>query len=500
MAGRRVLPAGSLESGSRSRFSPVGTGITDPPTMTIRTRFAPSPTGFLHLGNIRSALFPWAFARHHHGAFILRIEDTDAERSTPEAVQAIIDAMAWLGLDCDEGPYYQMQRMDRYRAVLDDMLARGLAYRCYTTPEELEALRAEQMARGEKPRYDGRWRPENVRDRRPPEGIAPVIRFRNPDAGVVAWNDAVKGAIGIANAELDDLVIARGDGSPTYNFCVVVDDLDMRITHVIRGDDHVNNTPRQINIMRALGAEPPIYAHLPTVLTPEGDKLSKRHGARGVLQYRDEGYVPEAVVNYLARLGWAHGDAEVFGIDEFVGWFDLSGLSSSPGRFDPDKLKWLNHEHLKRLPEGELGQRLAPFLAAAGIDAGAGPPVVRVAALLKDRAATLVEMAEATRYFYAPVDVDPALLAEQLGAANRGALTELHAEFAELHWTREIIGIALKAVAARHGLKPAQVMMPLRVLVAGTLKTPAIDAVLELVGRDATRARMHAGLQSAPKT
>ena len=468
--------------------------------MTIRTRFAPSPTGFLHLGNIRSALFPWAFARHHHGVFILRIEDTDQERSTPEAVQAIIDAMAWLGLDYDEGPYYQMQRMDRYRAVLDDMLARGLAYRCYTTPEELETLRAEQMARGEKPRYDGRWRPENVGARRPPEGVAPVIRFRNPDAGAVAWNDAVKGAIEIANAELDDLVIARGDGSPTYNFCVVVDDLDMRITHVIRGDDHVNNTPRQINIMRALGAEPPIYAHLPTVLTPEGDKLSKRHGARGVLQYRDDGYVPEAVVNYLARLGWAHGDAEVFGVGEFVGWFDLAGLSSSPGRFDPDKLKWLNHEHLKRLPESDLGERLAPFLAAAGIDASAGPPIVRVAALLKDRAATLAEMAEAALYFFAPVGVDPALLAEQLGTANRGALVELHAEFAELHWTREMIGTALKATAARHGLKPAQVMMPLRVLVAGTLKTPAIDAVLELVGRDATRARMQAGLQSGPKT
>ncbi|MGE5088620.1 MAG: glutamate--tRNA ligase [Candidatus Levyibacteriota bacterium] len=463
---------------------------------SIRTRFAPSPTGFLHLGNIRSALFPWAFARHHHGTFILRVEDTDQERSTPEAVRAIIDAMAWLGLDYDEGPYYQMQRMDRYRTVLDDMLARGLAYRCYTTPEELEALRAEQMARGEKPRYDGRWRPENVRDRRPPEGVTPVIRFRNPDAGAVAWNDAVKGAIEIANAELDDLVIARGDGSPTYNFCVVVDDIDMRITHVIRGDDHVNNTPRQINIMRALGANPPIYAHLPTVLTPAGDKLSKRHGARGVLQYRDDGYVPEAVVNYLARLGWSHGDAEVFGVDEFIGWFDLSGLSSSPGRFDPDKLKWLNHEHLKRLPDAELGARLAPFLAAAGIDAGAGPSAARVAALLKDRAATLTEMAEAARYFYGPVDADPALVAEQVNASNRAALAELHAEFAELHWTREMIGTALKAAASRHGLKPAQVMMPLRVLVAGTLKTPAIDAVLELVGRDATRARMQAGLGS----
>ena len=314
------------------------TVVPESTVTAVRTRFAPSPTGFLHLGNIRSALFPWAFARHHQGTFILRIEDTDQERSTAEAEQAIVDAMAWLGLDYDEGPYYQMQRMDRYRAVLDDMLAKGLAYRCYTTPAELDELRAEQTARGEKPRYDGRWRPENAQGKTPPEGVAPVYRFRNPDDGVVAWDDAAKGRIEIANAELDDLVIARADGTPTYNFCVVVDDLEMRITHVIRGDDHVNNTPRQINILRALGATPPVYAHLPTVLTPGGEKLSKRHGARGILQYRDDGYLREALVNYLARLGWAHGDAEVFGVDELVSWFDLHGLTASAGRFDPEKL------------------------------------------------------------------------------------------------------------------------------------------------------------------
>src|SRR5512139_180229 len=330
----------------------------------IRTRFAPSPTGFIHLGNIRSALFPWAFARHHGGAFILRIEDTDTERSTPEATRAIVEAMDWLGLNYDEGPFYQMQRMDRYRAVLADMLARGLAYRCYMPQAELDALREAQQARGEKPRYDGRWRPERAQAQglTPPPGVAPVVRFRNPDDGAVRWDDAVKGAIEIANAELDDLVIARADGTPTYNFCVVVDDVDMRITHVIRGDDHVNNTPRQINIMRALGAAPPVYAHLPTVLTPEGDKLSKRHGAKSVLQYRDEGYLAEAVVNYLARLGWSHGNDEIFGRDELVGWFDLDGLSSSPGRFDPEKLAWVNQEHLKRLPPDELGARLEPFL------------------------------------------------------------------------------------------------------------------------------------------
>ena len=464
--------------------------------MSVRTRFAPSPTGFLHLGNIRSALFPWAFARHHHGTFILRIEDTDQERSTVEAEQAIVDAMAWLGLDYDEGPYYQMQRMERYRAVLDDMLARGLAYRCYTTPAELDALRTEQMARGEKPRYDGRWRPENARGMAPPADVAPVCRFRNPDDGAVAWQDAVKGPIEIGNAELDDLVIARADGTPTYNFCVVVDDLDMRITHVIRGDDHVNNTPRQINIMRALGAMPPVYAHLPTVLTPGGEKLSKRHGARGILQYRDDGYLREALVNYLARLGWAHGDAEVFSVDEFVGWFDLHSLSSSPGRFDPEKLKWLNHEHLKRLDPDEIAHRLEPFLAAAGISTASGPSVSRVAALLRDRSPTLVDMAEAARYFYQTPPLDRTMLGEQINAANRGALAELHMDFAALDWTRDAIGPAIKAAAARHGIKPAQVMMPLRALVAGTLKTPAIDAVLELVGRDATRARMEKGLQT----
>jgi glutamyl-tRNA synthetase len=404
--------------------------------------------------------------------------------------------MAWLGLDYDEGPYYQMQRMDRYRAVLDDMLAKGLAYRCYTTPAELDELRAEQTARGEKPRYDGRWRPENAQGKTPPEGVAPVYRFRNPDDGVVAWDDAAKGRIEIANAELDDLVIARADGTPTYNFCVVVDDLEMRITHVIRGDDHVNNTPRQINILRALGATPPVYAHLPTVLTPGGEKLSKRHGARGILQYRDDGYLREALVNYLARLGWAHGDAEVFGVDELVSWFDLHGLTASAGRFDPEKLQWLNHEHLKRLDADELARRLTPFLTAAGIGVAAGPPVARVGALLKDRSPTLVEMAEAARYFYQAPPVDRALLDEQLTAANRPVLTELAGEFETTDWTREAIGAAIKAAAARHGIKPALVMMPLRALVAGTPRTPAIDAVLELVGRDATRARMIEGLRA----
>jgi len=461
--------------------------------VSVRTRFAPSPTGFLHLGSIRSALFPWAFARKHGGVFILRIEDTDTERSTPEAVAAILESMAWLDLAYDEGPYYQMQRMDRYREVIADLLARGLAYHCYTTPAELDAMREAQMAAGQKPRYDGRWRPENAAGKTAPD-LPPVVRFRNPDDGSVQWDDAVKGPIAIANTELDDLIIARADGTPTYNFCVVVDDIDMRITHVIRGDDHVNNTPRQINMMHALGATPPIFAHLPTVLTPDGDKLAKRRGARGVLQYRDDGYLPEAIVNYLARLGWSHGDAEVFGIEQFVAWFDLAGLHSSPGRFDPDKFKWLNHEHIKLLAPDDLARRLAPFLAAQGFDVARGPSAADVAALLRDRAATLVEMAEAARYFYVTPEVPAGELATQVTPQNRAALEEIAVAFASLAWTREAIGAAIKAAAAAHGLKAGQVMMPLRWLTTGTSHTPAIDAVLALVGRDETRARMAAGL------
>ena len=458
--------------------------------MAIRTRFAPSPTGFIHLGNIRSALFAWAFARHHRGTFILRVEDTDTERSTPEATQAILDAMAWLGLDYDEGPYFQMQRQDRYRAVVDDMLSRGLAYYDYTTPDELDALREAQLASGEKPRYDGRWRPERAKGMTPPAGVKPAVRFRNPDEGSVVWDDGVKGRIEIANAELDDLVIARSDGTPTYNFCVVVDDLEMGITHVIRGDDHVNNTPRQINILRALGGAEPVYAHLPTVLATDGSKLSKRHGARGVLQYRDDGYLADAVVNYLARLGWAHGDAEIFTRREFVEWFDLHGLSSSPGRFDPDKLKWVNHEHLKRLDAATLGPMLAPFLQKLGLDPHAGPPVADVASLLRDRAATLAEMAESARYFYTRVEPDATLVAQHVTAATRPALVELAEILRTVEWTREAIATQLKSAAAKHGLKPPQVMMAMSELVAGTTQTPAIDAVLAVLGRDVVLARL----------
>ena len=461
----------------------------------IRTRFAPSPTGFLHLGGARTALFAWAYARRHAGAFILRIEDTDVERSTTEAVQAILDAMAWLGLDYDEGPFHQMQRMDRYRAVLREMEEGGLAYRCYMQPAELDELRAAQMARGEKPRYDGRWRPENAAGKAPPEGIAPVIRFKNPLTGSVAWDDRIKGRIEIANAELDDLVLARPDGTPTYNFCVVVDDIDMRITHVVRGDDHVNNTPRQINILRALGAELPVYAHVPTVLGEDGQKLSKRHGAVSVMQYEEMGYLPEAMVNFLARLGWAHGDAEIFARTEFVTWFDLAAISPAPSRFNADKLKWVNHEHLKRLSEDELGRRLQPYLLRAGLDPDAGPPPGAVATLIRDRVSTLVDMADQAHYFYATLHPPATLIAELVRPEVRAALSDLLAQLSDIEWTREALGAAMKAEAAKHGLKPGQVMMAMRVLVCGTRETPAIDAVLALLGRERTVARLAAHVQ-----
>ncbi len=461
----------------------------------VRTRFAPSPTGFLHLGSARTALFAWAFARRHGGQFILRIEDTDVERSTAEAIQAILDAMTWLALDYDEGPYYQMQRLPRYRAVLDDLLARGLAYHCYTTPQELEALRAEQMARGEKPRYDGRWRPEKLRPgQTPPPGVAPVFRFKNPTAGGVAWDDQVKGPIEISNAELDDLVLARADGTPTYNFGVVVDDIDMRITHVIRGDDHVNNTPRQINLIRALGAEVPVYAHLPTVLGDDGHKLSKRHGAVSVMQYAEEGFLPEAMVNFLARLGWAHGDDEVFVREQLVAWFDLRHIHPAPARFDAAKLRWVNHEHIKRAPADALGAALRPFLLRDGSEIAQGPSPAAVADLLRDRATTLAEMAEMARYFYAEVSVPEALKAAYLDARSRDALSSLQRELAAVAWERASIAATIKAAAASHQLKPPQVMMPLRVLVAGTQSTPAIDAVLALVGRERTLERLRRGL------
>lgn len=451
-------------------------------TTKTRTRFAPSPTGFIHLGNIRSALYPWAFARATGGDFILRIEDTDVGRSTQAAVDVILEGMAWLGLQPDEGPFYQMQRMDRYKAVLADMVAADLVYPCYMSVAELDQLRESQMAAKEKPRYDGTWRPEPGKALPPvPEGVKPVLRFKNPKDGVVAWDDKVKGRIEISNAELDDLVIARPDGTPTYNFCVVVDDIDMTITHVIRGDDHVNNTPRQINIFRALGKEPPVYAHLPTVLNEQGEKMSKRNGAKPVTQYRDEGYLPEAMVNYLARLGWSHGDDELFSREQFVSWFNLDHLGKSAAQFDEAKLRWVNAQHLKALGNAELAALVAPMLTAQGL--ATDGRLEAICGLFKDRCATLVELTNWCRAFYAPVEVNAEERAAHVTDAVQPALRSLAASLADCVWQKADIAAAMKKVLAEHGLKMPQLAMPVRVLVMGTAHTPSIDAVLELLGQ-----------------
>lgn len=456
----------------------------------VRTRFAPSPTGFIHLGNIRSALYPWAFARATGGDFILRIEDTDQERSTQAAVDVILEGMRWLGLDPDEGPYYQMQRVDRYKAVLEELRATGHVYPCYMSVEELDMLRERQMAAKVKPRYDGTWRPAPGKILPPvPEGVRPVLRFRNPGEGVVAWDDKVKGRIEIRNDELDDLVIARPDGTPTYNFCVVVDDIDMAITHVIRGDDHVNNTPRQINIFRALGKEPPVYAHLPTVLNEQGEKMSKRHGAKPVTQYRDDGFLPDAMVNYLARLGWSHGDDEIFSRDQFVAWFDLDHLGRSAAQFDENKLRWVNAQHLKAMADEQLARLLTPYLAARAIDADGR--LARICGLFKDRCDTLVILTDWVARFYAPVTPDPSEHALHVTDAVRPALRALAGRLGAVEWEKAAIAAAIKEVLKEAGLKMPQLAMPVRVLVMGTAQTPSLDAVLELCDREKVLASLH---------
>ena len=456
---------------------------------TVRTRFAPSPTGFIHLGNIRSALYPWAFARATGGTFILRIEDTDLERSSQAAVDVIIEGMKWLGLDHDEGPFYQMQRMDRYKAVLAEMAAGGHVYPCYMSMAELDALRERQMAAKEKPRYDGTWRPEPGKVLPPvPEGVKPVLRFKNPQGGVVAWEDKVKGLIEIRNDELDDLVIARPDGTPTYNFCVVVDDIDMAITHVIRGDDHVNNTPRQINIFRALGAEPPVYAHLPTVLNELGEKMSKRNGAKPVTQYRDEGYLPDAMVNYLARLGWSHGDDEIFSRAQFLEWFNLDHLGRSAGQFDDAKLRWVNAQHLKAMTDAALAPLVAEQLLKQGLTADERLP--QICGLFKDRCDTLLALAGWAAAFYADVVPNAQEHAQHVTDAVRPALATLREKLTACEWTQASVSAAIKETLAAHGLKMRQLAMPVRVLVMGTAQTPSLDAVLALQNRQTVLQRL----------
>jgi len=454
----------------------------------VRTRFAPSPTGFIHLGNIRSALYPWAFARATGGDFILRIEDTDLERSTQAAVDVILEGMEWLGLQPDEGPFYQMQRMDRYKEVLAQLQAAGHVYPCYMSVAELDALREAQMAAKEKPRYNGTWRPEPGKMLPPvPAGVQPVLRFKNPQGGVVAWDDKVKGRIEIRNDELDDLVIARPDGTPTYNFCVVVDDIDMGITHVIRGDDHVNNTPRQINIFEALGKPTPVYAHLPTVLNEQGEKMSKRNGAKPVTQYRDEGYLPEAMVNYLARLGWSHGDDEIFSREQFLAWFNLDHLGRSAAQFDDAKLRWVNAQHLKAMDDEALAALVAPQLEKRGVAASdlVDGRLPRICALFKDRCDTTVVLADWAHVFYgAAPEADPQEHSKHVTPEIAPALDALAAALQSCAWDKAAISSAFKTVLAEQGLKMPQLAMPVRVLAMGTAHTPSVDAVIELLGRE----------------
>ena len=445
----------------------------------VRTRFAPSPTGFIHLGNIRSALYPWAFAKAQGGTFILRIEDTDLERSNQASVDVILEGMAWLGMHPDEGPFYQMQRMDRYKQVLSELQATGQVYPCYMSIEALDALREKQMAAKEKPRYDGTWRPEVGKTLPPiPEGVKPVLRFKNPQEGVVAWDDKVKGRIEISNQELDDLVIARPDGTPTYNFCVVVDDIDMQITHVIRGDDHVNNTPRQINIFKALGKDVPVYAHLPTVLNEQGEKMSKRNGAKPVTQYRDEGYLPDAMVNYLARLGWSHGDDEIFSRQQFLDWFDLDHLGRSAAQFDDAKLRWVNAQHLKTSDDQQLAVWVADILNKRGVQTDAR--LAAICGLFKDRCDTLCVLADWAAVFYGDVSPKADEKATHVTDTIKPALALLVEKLAHCEWEKTAIAAVLKEVLAAQGLKMPQLAMPVRVLVMGTAQTPSLDAVLSL--------------------
>jgi glutamyl-tRNA synthetase len=459
--------------------------------MKVRTRFAPSPTGYLHIGGARTALFSWAYARRHGGQFILRIEDTDLERSTEQSVQAILEAMSWLGLAWDEGPYFQMQRLARYKEVADQLIAAGHAYYDYMSREELEALRKQQLEKGEKPRYDGRWRPERAKGKPIPKDVKPVVRFRTPEEGEVGWNDLVKGPIAFPNAELDDLVLLRADGVPTYNFGVVVDDLDMDITHVIRGDDHVNNTPRQIHIFNALRKPLPQFGHVPMILGADGERLSKRHGATSVVEYRTLGYLPEALLNYLARLGWSHGDEELFEVKRFVEWFDLQHVSRSPAQFNPEKLAWINQQYIKSAADARLAALVEPELRKRGAQPGGGPSLDKVVNLLKDRANSLLQLADEAMLFYA-VEIDPGT--PDWDERTGQALRMLRARLSAVPWQRAAISEAIKDVVKSSGLKMPQVAMPLRRLVTGRSQTPSIDAVLELLGRDLVLHRMSAHL------
>jgi glutamyl-tRNA synthetase len=465
--------------------------------MSVVTRFAPSPTGFLHIGGARTALFSYLYAKRHGGKFLLRIEDTDRERSTQDAVDAIFEGMAWLGLKSDFEPIYQTQRFDRYREVIRQMLTAGTAYHCYASKEELEQMRAQQMARKEKPRYDGRWRPEAGKTLpKPPDGVQPVVRFRNPVDGAVVVDDLIKGRITFDNLELDDLIIARADGVPTYNFCVVVDDWDMGITHVIRGDDHVNNTPRQINILKALGATPPRYAHVSMILGADGAKLSKRHGALGVMEYRAMGFMPDAMLNYLVRLGWSHGDQELFTREEMITLFDLEKVSSAPARFDLEKAYWINHQYLKVTDPAIVAPEFEWHLRRIGIDPSNGAPLTAVIEQQRERCRTLAEMAEKSKFFYAELDgYNEKDAAKHLNGESAVLLAELSERLHALpEWIAPALHAAVNGYAEGKGLNLGKVAQPIRVAVAGMAVSPPIDQTLFLLGRERTLTRLGAAV------
>ena len=461
--------------------------------MTVVTRFAPSPTGLLHIGGVRTALFSWLYARRHGGQFILRIEDTDRERSTDEAVQVILDGMRWLGLTEDQGPFYQTQRYPRYHEVIAQMLANGQAYRCYSSKAELDALRETQLANKQKPRYDGRWRDSTAT---PPEGVTPVIRFRNPQVGEVVVDDQVHGRTVFQNAELDDLIIQRSDGNPTYNFCVVVDDMDMGVTHVIRGDDHLNNTPRQINMLLALGAKPPVYAHVPMILGADGAKLSKRHGAVSVLDYQKEGFLPDALLNYLVRLGWSHGDQEFFTREQMIAAFDIADVNKAASAFNNDKLLWLNQQHIMKAPVATLVAALAEQLAVQGVTGCDEALLAGVVEAQRERSKTLKEMATASLFFFREPVFDDKAVAKHLTAEALTLLAGLQAELTELaDWSAPAIHNTLETFAAMHQLGLGKVAQPLRVALCGGTISPPIDATVALLGRERAMARLTAALQ-----
>ena len=460
--------------------------------MTVVTRFAPSPTGYLHIGGARTALFSWAYAKKNQGQFILRIEDTDLERSTPEAVQAIMDGMTWLHLDYDEGPIFQTKRMDVYKKYIEQLLKEDKAYLCYSSKEELEALRESQMKAGLKPKYDGKWRPEPGKDLPSiPIGVEPVVRFKNPTSGVVSWCDLVKGDITIANEELDDLVIARSDGTPTYNFCVVIDDWEMKVTHVVRGDDHINNTPRQINLLKALNAEVPSYAHLSMILGDDGQKLSKRHGAVSVMQYFDQGYLPEAILNYLARLGWSHGDDEIFSMTDFCKWFDFDHITSSSAQFNTEKLDWLNSHYIKTLPLSRIREALEPYLKKV-VHTSMDPDLLeRSIEIHRERANHLTTLSKDILYIFEYQKPNAEDFEKHINDDALNLIKTFQASINDIDWTKEAIHNVMNEVVTRHAIKFPKLAMPLRVLLTGIAQSPSIDAVMAILGRDETLKRLN---------